>query len=230
MRSESLWHALALAVCAGQKPSRNVWIGCMVALAGCLCIAADASAVDADEAAAFGLGEQPTAGWFAVPLGLWWNRSVGCDWHNLRRSLCPCPRHPHPCLAAGDAAILSSAFFFSLATVRLGTYARAIPAVELAAAKSLVLGGALRWGDGCEGLCAVGAGDCRSAASGPLLARQPAPLPDTRLAYRPTAAPTTPLQASPWARLAWRRRLWPLRERRFPTCGPATPTRWPGPS
>jgi drug/metabolite transporter (DMT)-like permease len=86
-----------LASFSGQKPSRNVWIGCMIALAGCLCIAADASAVDADDAAAFSL--------------------------------------------AGDAAILSSAFFFSLATVRLGTYARAIPAVELAAAKSLVLGG-----------------------------------------------------------------------------------------
>lgn len=50
----------------------------------------------------------------------------------------PAPHH-----AGGDAAILSSAFFFSLATVRLGTYARAIPAVELAAAKSMVLGGAL---------------------------------------------------------------------------------------
>ena len=42
----------------------------------------------------------------------------------------------------GDAAILSAAFFYSLATVRLGTYARFIPAVELAAAKSVVLGGA----------------------------------------------------------------------------------------
>ena len=84
----------------------------MVALAGCLCIAADASAVDANDAAAFSLG--------------------------------------------GDAAILSSALFFSLATVRLGTYARAIPAVELAAAKSLVLGGepALR-AAGPAGWCAV---------------------------------------------------------------------------
>jgi len=64
------------------------------------------------------------------------------------------PHHPpwHAlALAAGDAAILSSAFFFSLATVRLGTYARAIPAVELAAAKSLVLGGALL-GGGLAGL------------------------------------------------------------------------------
>ena len=55
-------------VCAGQKPSRNVWIGCMVALAGCLCIATDASAVDADDAAAFSLGEQRHAcakGWMA---------------------------------------------------------------------------------------------------------------------------------------------------------------------
>ena len=36
-----------------------------------------------------------------------------------------------------------------MATVRLGTYARAIPAVELAAAKSLVLGGEL--GEWCGG-------------------------------------------------------------------------------
>jgi hypothetical protein len=42
--------------------------------------------------------------------------------------------------SGGDAAILSSAFFFSLATVRLGTYARRIKSVELAAAKSVVLG------------------------------------------------------------------------------------------
>ena len=46
-----------LASFAGQRPSRNVWIGCMVALAGCLCIATDASAVDADDVAAFSLGE-----------------------------------------------------------------------------------------------------------------------------------------------------------------------------
>ena len=45
-------------------------------------------------------------------------------------------------MPGGDAAILSAAFFYSLATVRLGTYARFIPAVELAAAKSVVLGGA----------------------------------------------------------------------------------------
>lgn len=51
-----------------------------------------------------------------------------------------CPGGPAP--AGGDVAILAAAFFFSLATVRLGTYARAIPAVELAAAKSTVLGGA----------------------------------------------------------------------------------------
>jgi drug/metabolite transporter (DMT)-like permease len=70
----------------------------VVALAGCLFISADASAVDADDGALFSLG--------------------------------------------GDAAILSAAFFFSLATVRLGTYARRIPSVELAAAKSVVLGGA----------------------------------------------------------------------------------------
>ena len=49
---------------------------------------------------------------------------------------------PCACVPGGDAAILSAAFFYSLATVRLGTYARFIPAVELAAAKSVVLGGA----------------------------------------------------------------------------------------
>ncbi|PSC75670.1 Drug Metabolite transporter superfamily [Micractinium conductrix] len=87
-----------LASFTGEKPSRNVWIGCIIALAGCLAIAADQSATDGDDAALFSLG--------------------------------------------GDAAILSSAFFFSLATVRLGTYARLIPAVNLAAGKSLVLGGA----------------------------------------------------------------------------------------
>ncbi|KAI3428811.1 hypothetical protein D9Q98_007628 [Chlorella vulgaris] len=85
-----------LASFTGEKPSRNVWVGCAVALAGCLFIAADASATDADDVAAFSFG--------------------------------------------GDAAILSSAFFFSLATVRLGTYARRIKSVELAAAKSVVLG------------------------------------------------------------------------------------------
>ncbi|KAL4428009.1 hypothetical protein ABPG75_002098 [Micractinium tetrahymenae] len=87
-----------LASLAGHRPSRNVWAGCVVALAGCLAIAADASATDPDDVGAFSLG--------------------------------------------GDVAILAAAFFFSLATVRLGTYARAIPAVELAAAKSTVLGGA----------------------------------------------------------------------------------------
>lgn len=84
-----------LASFAGEKIGRNVWIGCAIALSGCLFIASDATATDADEAL-FSLG--------------------------------------------GDAAILSSAFFFSLATVRLGTYARRIPSVELAAAKSVVLG------------------------------------------------------------------------------------------
>ena len=55
---------------------------------------------------------------------------------SFRLNLCS-PLH---CITGGDAAILSAAFFFSLATVRLGTYARHIPSVELAAAKSVVLG------------------------------------------------------------------------------------------
>lgn len=86
-----------LASFTGEKPSRNVWAGCLVALVGCLFIASDASATDATDTPLFSLG--------------------------------------------GDAAVLSAAFFFSLAMVRLGTYARRIPSVELAAAKSVVLGG-----------------------------------------------------------------------------------------
>jgi drug/metabolite transporter (DMT)-like permease len=46
-----------LASFTGEKPSRNVWVGCAVALAGCLFIAADASATDADDVAAFSFGE-----------------------------------------------------------------------------------------------------------------------------------------------------------------------------
>ncbi len=46
------------------------------------------------------------------------------------------------CPAGGDVAILIAAFFYSLAIVRLGAYARVIPAVELSAAKSTVLAGA----------------------------------------------------------------------------------------
>ncbi|KAL4445384.1 hypothetical protein ABPG77_011209 [Micractinium sp. CCAP 211/92] len=87
-----------LASFAGDKPSRNVWVGCIVALAGCLAIAADASATDPDVATSLSLG--------------------------------------------GDVAILIAAFFYSLAIVRLGAYARIIPAVELSAAKSTVLAGA----------------------------------------------------------------------------------------
>lgn len=40
----------------------------------------------------------------------------------------------------GDAAILAAALFYSLATVRLSSYARRVPPVRLAAAKSVVLG------------------------------------------------------------------------------------------
>ena len=45
-----------LASFTGQKPSRNVWLGCIVALAGCLCIAADAAATDTDDVPVFSLG------------------------------------------------------------------------------------------------------------------------------------------------------------------------------
>ena len=113
-----------LASFTGEKPRRNVWIGCIVALVGCLCIAADESATDADDAALFSLGERSplfgqAARWAAFAAAV----------PSIRA------------LAGGDAAVLSAAFFFSLAMVRLGTYARRIPSVELAAAKSVVLGG-----------------------------------------------------------------------------------------
>ena len=45
-----------LAWFSGQRPSRNVWAGCIVALAGCLLIATDASAADPAAGAAFSLG------------------------------------------------------------------------------------------------------------------------------------------------------------------------------
>lgn len=45
-------------------------------------------------------------------------------------------------ISGGDAAILCAALFYSLATVRLSSYARLVTPVKLAAAKSLVLGSA----------------------------------------------------------------------------------------
>ena len=45
----------------------------------------------------------------------------------------------HTLCAGGDACIFVSAFFFSLATVRLGKLASSFPTLRLAAAKSLVM-------------------------------------------------------------------------------------------
>ena len=148
-----------LASFTGEKPSRNVWMGCLVALAGCLFIAADSVATDSpggDGWAPFSFGEQ---GCIGGELRCFRSRLDGLAGSSQRhrcallilavlRLLPTLFATFLPCLACvthhpgGDAAILSAAFFYSLATVRLGTYARYIPAVELAAGKSLVLGSA----------------------------------------------------------------------------------------
>lgn len=130
-----------LASLAGDKPSRNVWAGCIIALAGCLLIASDESALDPDDAAAaFSLGAR-LAGWLGCLPGAAARPPAPRCCFCWRLLVSP-PPHTTPCLppAGGDVAILASAFFFSLATVRLGKYARRIPSVELAAAKSVVLG------------------------------------------------------------------------------------------
>jgi hypothetical protein len=49
------------------------------------------------------------------------------------------PKASGPIHAGGDAFIFASAFFYSLATVRLGIHARNVPSVQLAAFKSVAL-------------------------------------------------------------------------------------------
>jgi drug/metabolite transporter (DMT)-like permease len=72
-----------LASLAGQKPSRNVWLGCLVALAGCLFIAADNTATDTDDGALFSLGEHPglaVCHYLLLPLflpALVWDSNMG---------------------------------------------------------------------------------------------------------------------------------------------------------
>ncbi|KAK9824226.1 hypothetical protein WJX72_008663 [[Myrmecia] bisecta] len=84
-----------LATLGGERPTRNVWIGCCIALMGTLLITADKhGAPDGEQAAS---------------------------------------------MLSGDLAIFAAAFFFSMATVRLGRYTPYFQSVTLASAKSTAM-------------------------------------------------------------------------------------------